>query len=268
MTGSGPAQKTERRKVGASGVPRLFFKEIDAGGFSRKDGTVQFYLRVNALLRDDMTVVDLGAGRGVISTSTVDTLTRLATLRGKVREVIGLDVDPVVMTNPLVDRAILYDGKRIPVADNSVDLIVSDHTFEHVEEPSVLAAEIYRILKPGGWLCARTPYSLSLVAVAARLTRNRDHARLLKLAQPNRNSLDVFPTRYKLNSFRALARYFPARLWKNVSYTWTPEPSYYFASRYTFFLLHLYQSLKLPFFGEVLLVFLQKTDGSASGNCT
>ena len=41
------------------------FPESYAGGFSRVDGTVQFYMRVRALLRPDDTVLDLGAGRGV-----------------------------------------------------------------------------------------------------------------------------------------------------------------------------------------------------------
>jgi hypothetical protein len=34
------------------------------GGFSRVDGSIEFYTRVNALLGPDMTVVDFGAGRG------------------------------------------------------------------------------------------------------------------------------------------------------------------------------------------------------------
>lgn len=44
-------------------VERLF-PEVSAGGFTRMDGTVEFYTRVNALLRPDMTVLDFGAGRG------------------------------------------------------------------------------------------------------------------------------------------------------------------------------------------------------------
>ncbi len=40
--------------------------EIFAGGFDRYDGTIQFYQRVNALLRPDFVVADFGAGRGRI----------------------------------------------------------------------------------------------------------------------------------------------------------------------------------------------------------
>lgn len=43
---------------------RQLYPESGAGGFSRVDGTVEFYTRVNALLSPDAVVVDLGAGRG------------------------------------------------------------------------------------------------------------------------------------------------------------------------------------------------------------
>ena len=41
-----------------------FYPENRAGGFSRCDGTVQFYQRVRALLRPNYVVLDFGAGRG------------------------------------------------------------------------------------------------------------------------------------------------------------------------------------------------------------
>ena len=41
-----------------------FYPENRAGGFSRCDGTVQFYQQVHALLRPNYVVADFGAGRG------------------------------------------------------------------------------------------------------------------------------------------------------------------------------------------------------------
>ncbi|WP_333689108.1 hypothetical protein [Methylococcus capsulatus] len=41
-----------------------WFPEVGAGGYTALDGTVEFYGRVQALLRPDMTVLDFGAGRG------------------------------------------------------------------------------------------------------------------------------------------------------------------------------------------------------------
>jgi SAM-dependent methyltransferase len=240
-------------------VTSRFFVEAGAGGFSRIDGTVQFYFRVNALLKPEMTVLDLGAGRGLLAEYPVAAVRDLYLLRGKVKEVIGVDIDPVVKTNPSLDRALIYDGRTIPLENNSIDLIIADHTFEHLDDPGQVAAEIARVLKPGGWVCARTPYILSLLALASSVAPNRMHARLLGAIQPERREIDVFPTRYRLNSFRALNRFFPRREWEHFSYTWSPEPAYFFGNSIMFALVLLYDAIKRPLFGgEVLLVFLKK----------
>jgi len=255
-TFSNPAQSERARRAAA--IPGYFYREIAAGGFSRRDGTLQFYARVNALLDGRMIVLDLGAGRGVLSECSAPALRRLVNLRGKARQVVGIDVDPAVSSNPLVDCAVVYDGQKIPLDSESVDLIVSDHTFEHISDPSIFAREIHRVLKPGGWICARTPYIASLHAIGSMIAGNSRHVRLLKLVQPMREEADVFPTAYLLNSHRAIRRWFPAEKWTNASYTWTPEPSYYFASKALFWLLLMYYLAKQPLFGEVLLVFLKK----------
>jgi len=40
----------------------------------------------------------------------------LRNLRGKVREVIGADIDPIVATNPCIDRAIVVGKATNPIA--------------------------------------------------------------------------------------------------------------------------------------------------------
>src|SRR6201995_1817857 len=99
--------------------------EISAGGFDRYDGTIQFYQRVNALLQPDFTVLDFGAGRGVAHIEDEVRYRReLLKLKGKVKEIIGVDVDSAVKTNPAVDRSIVITGSDVPLPDNSVDLIL------------------------------------------------------------------------------------------------------------------------------------------------
>jgi hypothetical protein len=41
-----------------------FYPEIRFGGFSEIDGTIPFYIRVNALLDPLSVVLDIGCGRG------------------------------------------------------------------------------------------------------------------------------------------------------------------------------------------------------------
>lgn len=232
--------------------------EINAGGFSRRNGTIQFYVRVNALLAPDMTVLDFGAGRGLHADSSMRLLRDLADMRGKAAKVIGVDVDDAVLRNPLLDEAHVFDGQRIPLADASVDLIFSDHVFEHIDDPAVTAREFDRVLKPGGWICARTPSSTSLIALGGRLVPNRLHAKLIRTIQPGGGRLDedVFPTRYRMNSKAALRRLFPPARWDHFSYYWNGDPEYHFGSTLIARLMQAAMALKPG--GEKILVFIQK----------
>lgn len=235
------------------------YREYGAGGFSRWDGTVAFMTRVNALVGPQSTVLDLGAGRGEVFGYPVPFIRHLVDLKSRVARVIGLDVDPAIAENPGLDEALVYDGSTFPLADASIDLIVSNYVFEHIADPKAFASEIARVLKPGGWLCARTPNRFSLLAMVTSLVPNRLHARILKCVQPHRQVEDIFPTRYGMNSFSRLRALFPAAAWKHCSYTWSPEPSYHGGSRVLFAAQRVYQWVKWPLGGEVLMVFLQKT---------
>jgi ubiquinone/menaquinone biosynthesis C-methylase UbiE len=238
---------------------RKFYPEVSAGGFTRFDGTIQFYFRVNSLLQPHMTVLDLGAGRGAVGDSPVSAIKYLYDLRDKSAEVIGVDIDPAVLGNPFVNRAIVYDGSTIPLGDSSIDLVVCDYTFEHVEDPETFVREISRVLRVGGWVCARTPHVFSILAFFAQVIPNRRHVRLLSAVQPDRKAEDVFPTVYKMNRMGRLRALFPSSGWRNCSFTYSSEPAYHFNSRLVFRALQIYQYLKAPFLGgETLLVFMQK----------
>jgi hypothetical protein len=71
-----------------------FYPESRFGGFTDFDGTVAFYLRVNALAAPHHVVVDFGCGQGAHATDPVPVRLGLRVLKGKVSKVIGLDVDP------------------------------------------------------------------------------------------------------------------------------------------------------------------------------
>jgi SAM-dependent methyltransferase len=211
----------------AAGIARRLYPEIGAAGFSRVDGTVEFYQRVNALLAPDMTVLDFGAGRGAWADDPVEYRRALRDLRGKAARVIGADVDPVVRDNPLVDEtAVIGDGMPLPWSDESFDLVVSDFTFEHVRDPEWAAHELSRVLRPGGWICARTPNRWGYIGVAARLVPNRLHVAALRRLQPHKQDVDTFPTAYRLNSLKQIERLFPDEAFDNCSYTMDNEPAY------------------------------------------
>jgi SAM-dependent methyltransferase len=215
----------------AEGLPfeARIYPEVQAGAFSRRDCTVAFYCRVDALLEERMTLVNLGAGRGANILADRSAYRRkLQTFKGRVQKVIGLDVDPVVLENPDLDEAhIIEVGKPYPLDDKSADIIVSDHVLEHVENPDEFAAEIHRVLKPGGWFCARTPAKWGYIGIGARAVPNALHTRFLGSLQPHRKPEDIFPTFYRLNSFRALRRVFPHDKWRDCTYGFNGVPGYH-----------------------------------------
>lgn len=233
--------------------------ECGAGGFSRFSGAVQFYQRVNALLTPDMTVVDLGAGRGAFVDVEAPYTQSLQTLKGKVAKVIGLDVDPVVLTNPVVDEAhVIGKDGRLPLDDLSVDVIVSDWVFEHIDDPKLFASEVDRVLRPGGWVCARTPSKWSPISVAARMVPNKMHAKVLESVQPGRKAEDVFPTRYRMNTLSDLRSIFPPSKWTHSNYKWKGDPHYHFENDLVWRFTEVVTNLLPDAFAHTLLVFIQK----------
>jgi SAM-dependent methyltransferase len=233
--------------------------EISAGGFDRYDGTMQFYHRVNALLKPEFTVVDFGAGRGVNHIEEqVDYRRELLKIRGKVKQVIGVDVDELVKTNPALDTSIVITGPEIPLPDNSVDLILSDFTFEHLGDPTAVARSFDRILKPGGWLCARTPNRFGYIALANTLLPDVVKSRILHGAQPDRKEQDVFPAYYRMNTFTDLKKLFPESHYHHASYYWDASPSYYFGRSWVFSLFSVLHSATPDVLKTMLMVFIQK----------
>jgi len=242
-------------------VRHPLYPETLAGGFSRVDGVVEFFSRIDSLLTPDAVVVDLGAGRGGHLDDSVPYRRRLQMLRGRVACVIGLDIDPVVLDNPCVDVAhVLSPGGPFPVPDASADLVLADWTFEHIEDPNHAAAEIGRVLKPGGWLCARTPNKWGYIGMAARAVPNSWHARLLRRLQPTRLERDIFPTWYRLNTFRDLQQQFPSRSFEHCSYAVDAEPAYFGASVLAGRAVQVLGAVTPPRCRSILYVFVRKRD--------
>lgn len=236
----------------------VFDPHIDLpGGFSASDSTIDFYARVNSLIRADMTVLDLGAGRaGWFEDDPLAFRRDLRLMKGKVAKVIAADVDSAVMENKAADECLIMTMERIPVEDSAVDLIISDYVLEHVANPDSFVREVNRVLKPGGWLCARTPHKFHMASLVAQMVPNRKHSAALKFVQPDRQERDVFPTTYKMNTLGDIGRAFAGYL--NQSFVFKCDPAYYFGSKAVFRICQI-ASHVLPnaLFGNVF-VFVQK----------
>lgn len=232
------------------------FKDHFAG-FGPNDGTVDFYLRVGTLAGSDKLLLDFGAGRAEwFEDETLELRKKLRLMKGRFGTVIGTDLDPAVMDNQSTDRNVMMIDGRVPLDDQSVDVIVADYVIEHIPDPIQFANEIDRLLKPGGWLCARTPHSLNYVSIAARLFDGPIEKYVMKYAQPDRKEEDIFPKQYKLNTLEMITDAFPT--WKNESYVRRSDPSYFFGRKSVYFLLDFIHRLLPVAASGNIFVFIQK----------
>lgn len=100
-----------------------------------------------------VTVVDLGCGTG----ASYDAFRR----RNRNTRWLGLDIADSPEANAQAKRPLCfctYDGVRIPLAENSVDIVYSRQVFEHVRHPEGLLSETHRVLKPGGVFVGSTSH--------------------------------------------------------------------------------------------------------------
>ncbi len=236
------------------------FPEVGAGGFTALDGTVEYYSRIQALLRSEMHVLDFGAGRGAaLCHDPVVFRRELRSIKGKVARFVACDVDAVVLNHPDADETIVIDGDApLPFEDAIFDIIVSDFVFEHIANPALVCSELRRILKPGGWICARTPNKYGLVSLVSRIIHNSWHSKILNWVQPNRQEIDVFPTLFKLNSKSDLQKWFPVGKFENFTYRYEAEPSYFFNNRIVLLIMLFANWLLPPLMNSNLFIFLRK----------
>ena len=86
-------------------------------------------------LSHEAKILDLGAGT-----------------RRRAPNVINFDIEPT----PAID--LIGDGHFLPFKDNTFDAVISEAVLEHVHSPHRVVREIYRVLKPGGYICIAVPF--------------------------------------------------------------------------------------------------------------
>lgn len=237
--------------------------ERDVGGFTKLDGTVRFYNFVKAAMArvEAKRVLDFGAGRGGPLFTEVRWRRELQDLRQLGAEVWAADVDPVVRDHPASDHQVALElGTALPFVDEFFDLIVSDWTFEHVQEPEQVASELLRILRPGGFICARTSNKYGYVKLMASVVPNQLHVKALEFVQPDRKHEDVFPTVYKMGSVGQIRR-----LFRGCEVSWyhdSSEPAYFFGSGLLYRLFMLLHRLLPDALATSVCFFIRKPEAS------
>ena len=113
--------------------------------------------RVNPRPLREMVCLDLGCSSGVITCA----------LSPVFKHVIGVDYDDVALKHiPSDCQAVANvafargDAMRLGLADASVDVIICAQVYEHVPSDVQLVAEMYRVLKPDGFIFFSGPNKL------------------------------------------------------------------------------------------------------------
>ncbi len=238
--------------------------EICVDNFTIEDTDLSFFSLIRSLyLRYPIkNVLDYGAGRNYYVQDFKPTahsyfIRDLRDLRYGGAHVTAVDVSDAVRTHPTSDAQLqLVLGEPLPFEDAKFDLIVSDFVFEHLEAPKQLAKELQRVVKPGGWILARTPNRFGYVALIASLVPNRLHTAVLRYIQPERKDLDVFPTHYKLNTLAAARLCFDECDVSFVSNHW--EPQYFFGKRWLYKINLFVHALLPSSFGMTSVIIMRK----------
>ncbi len=96
---------------------------------------------------DDLCLLDVGSSSGIIDNYLADHFQNVA----------GIDIDKpaVSFANDNFKKPNLSfkigDAMALEQPDNSVDVVVCSHVYEHVPDASRMFDEIYRVLRPGGF---------------------------------------------------------------------------------------------------------------------
>jgi SAM-dependent methyltransferase len=174
-----------------SRMDRVWYPE-----FERNWDDSFFRERIMTHLRSDSIVLDLGAGAGILPQMN---------FRSVASRVCGLDVDPRVADNPMLDEGRVADAAGIPYEDAYFNIVFANNVIEHLSEPLHVFCEVARVLKPGGIFLFKTPNRRHYVPTLARLTPHRFHQYINRLR--GRSEADTFPTLYRANTRAAVMRY-------------------------------------------------------------
>ncbi len=164
-------------------------------------------------------------------------------IRDRACEIVGIDIDPVIRTNHVVDEAIVYDGGRFPLPSAHFDVIISRWVNEHLPDPVLHFSEVARVLKPGGIYLFRTVNLYHFTTWVAYFTPHSLQVPLVRwLRNMSSGDHDPYPTFYRINTRRRIAALGRKVGLSPVSFAISEEPPYYgMAHKALFFLFMGYE---------------------------
>ena len=117
-------------------------------------------------------VLDVGGGTGRIA----------QIISGYVRQVVVADISPGMLQEASRKNCFLLvnsPAEKLPFAAESFDRVVMVDALHHVANQAKTAQEMWRVLKPGGWIVVEEPdirtYPVKMIALGEKLMLMRSH---------------------------------------------------------------------------------------------
>lgn len=184
-------------------------------------------------LRPGSTVVDVGGGRNC---SFASDLANKHAVR-----IVAVDVSPyeLAANTSAHQRCVADVAKALPFDDAEVDMVVSRTVLEHVQNVERAAAEIGRVLRPGGFSIHLLPCRYALFAMVARIVPFRFAKAVLHQLIPETRGVVEFPVYYDRCHPAAIERIFRKAGFRSVTVHYTWDQAAYFHAFFPAFLVVL-----------------------------
>lgn len=98
-------------------------------------------------------LLDIGCGFGGITSILKNFLS--------LQEAHGIDIDPIALAEAsgkgVITKKVDISQGRLPYADNTFDIVTCFGVLDYLPYFDDILSEIFRVLKPGGWICVSLP---------------------------------------------------------------------------------------------------------------
>jgi SAM-dependent methyltransferase len=159
---------------------------------------------LNSVIQPGSRWLDLGCGHTIVADWIKDSVPFQKELIARCEVALGCDPSDDRPHDAGLEK---YVGScdTLPYPDGFFNLVTANMVVEHISDPALFLREVRRVLSPGGKFVFHTPnYYYVPIFMASLLPGSvvRSVAKLLD----GRESDDVFPTHYRMNTRRDLAK--------------------------------------------------------------
>lgn len=196
------------------------------------------YLNIHKKLNKEIFVLDTGCGNGNYI---------IDTFRQELDWACGVDISPTATKkNICLDEIKFSDLEHIPYKDNTFNFVLSLWVIEHLVKPDRVFAEIFRVLKPGGYLLLATPNRNSWLITLKELIQSNKLNALINKSLYGRFEEDIFPTNYLANTILKLSQILKETGFTDIDLKLNYDPGYTSINNITFnFSCYIHRLLNL-----------------------